>query len=184
MARGQLETIVPAAALAMGCAEGASPQGDDSGLPTGFECVGDVSSPDAAAPSFEASMRFYEVDPQWDPRLPADEYLLPLDGLKVEVCESRTDCSTPYATVVTGARGDATMMLPTPGKGFRGSLRLSAAGFITHPVTFDPPIVDANNPWLSPAFHTQAVYTPATFRTRWGAVYDPSRASIVANVVD
>lgn len=184
MAHGKLGALFMLCMAAIGCADGASPADGGSEFPPGYECLANTTLPDAPAPSFEASLRFYQINPDWDPLTNVGTLRLPIEGLVVDVCESPPDCPAPYDTGVTDALGDVTLTIPTPGKGFPGALRLSAPGFITLYYVVYPPVRDAQDPWYANVDHMQPIYTPATLAQRLAVLYDPTKSSITVGTAD
>ena len=170
---GQEEIFIVAGGLSQ-TVIGPTPQ-----RPTGFECVGAVTWPDAPAASLEATFRSFE-----NPAAPIGDGR-PFEGLEVTVCAAGSDCASPLDTGVTDATGAVTLTLPTPGPGFTGYLRATAAGHLPTRMTFSPPIATSDSRWLQ-ATHHKSVLSASDLEAYVGSgfTYDPTRATLIATTTD
>lgn len=170
---GQAEIFVAAGALSQTVIGPTPPR------PSGFECVGSVTWPAAPAASLDATFRSFE-----NPAAPVGDGL-PFAGLEVDVCAHGSDCTTPLDTGTTDATGAVTLTLPTPGTGFDGFLRTTAAGHLPTQFVFYPPIATASSRWLA-ASHHKAVLSASDIDALIGGgfTFDPAHAVVITTTTD
>ncbi|MFO0708659.1 MAG: hypothetical protein U0353_02410 [Sandaracinus sp.] len=146
--------------------------------PAGMACVGSVTWSDAPAATLDATFQSFQ-----NPATPIGDGM-PFEGLVVDVCGAGTDCSAPLDTGTTDAAGSVTLTLPTPGFGFTGYLRSTAADHLPTRMIFYPPIATAESRWLASTHHKWVLSGDDLEQMVTGYTYSPTLATVIATTTD